>query len=181
MEACSRCCCCCIHQCVNYTPGSSACMCVCVFDLAEAHCNWYAHESGPVLPGTDWSSFHSGRGHGHGNACCWLPFSQVSGTATQERRAEAARAARSASEQLREEKEGERRGGELQWQDWATAPNTAVFFSRFSPSPASHDPAGHPERTVALRRTISGTSHAATLRRVWKLINRHQEGTVERE
>lgn len=86
-------------------------------------CDWYVHESGPVLPGTDWLSLHSGRGQ-RLKVCSWLGLSQVSGTAMQERRAEAEG---SASEQLREEEEGERRG-ELRAQDWATAPNTAVFL-----------------------------------------------------
>lgn len=97
--------------CSLYSIFRCVCVCVCLI-WQRVVCDWYGHESGPVLPGTDWLSFHSGRGQNI-NACSWLAFSQVSGTATQERRAEATRAEGSASEQLREEEEGERRG-ELQ-------------------------------------------------------------------
>lgn len=88
-------------------------VCVCVVCLIwqRVVCDWYVYESGPVLPGPDWLSFHSGRGQ---NINAWLAFSQVSGTATQQRRAEAVQAEGSASEQLREEEEEGERRGELQ-------------------------------------------------------------------
>lgn len=119
-------------------------------------CDWYVHESGPVLPGTDWLSFPSGRGQNI-NACSWLAFSQVSGTDTQERRAEAA------SKQLREEEEGERRG-ELQAAGLGYSSKHRSLSSaslrklstaaRLTFPPRGHDPAGHLEMIVVLKRKI---------------------------